>query len=182
WLLVVEGVRASRPHRSGVPPDRAPSPGDAPGERGRDARTPWRSIAALAGAVAVAAIVAAPFLAPFAEAVTKSRRYQELQANPQLNADVPFSDFPSTIVLFQPHFFGHLPNDKPWSTAPAAESISGFAGALGVAAWFALLLRAIALRRFRERELFFVLAGLFVLGVILDWPGVGSFFHFVFRL
>ena len=138
--------------------------------------------ATLAAAIAVAAIIAAPFLAPFAETVTKSRRYQELQANPQLNTDVPWSDFPSMIVLFQPHFFGHLPNDKPWSTAPAAESISGFAGALGVAAWFALLLRAVALRRFRERELFFVLASLFVLGVILNWPGVGSFFHFVFRL
>jgi hypothetical protein len=141
-----------------------------------------RAVGALAGAIGVAAIVAAPFLAPFAEAVTKSKRYQELKANPQLNIDVPFSDFPSMIVLFQPHFFGHLPADKPWSTAPAAESISGFAGALGVAAWFALLLRAIVLRRFRDREFFFVLAALFVLAVILDWPGVGSFFHFVFRL
>jgi hypothetical protein len=142
----------------------------------------WRSLPALAAAIAVAAIVAAPFLAPFAEAVTKSRRYQELQANPELNAEVPWSDFPSMIVLFQPHFFGHLPDDKPWSTAPAAESISGFAGALGIAAWFALLARAIALRRFRDREVFFVLAALFILAVILDWPGVGSFFHFVFRL
>jgi hypothetical protein len=142
----------------------------------------WRAIPSLAGAIAVAAIIAAPFLAPFAETVTKSKRYQELQANPALNTDVPWSDFPSLIVLFQPHFFGHLPGDKPWSTAPAAESISGFAGVLGVAAWLALLLRAIALRRFREREVFFVFAGLFVLGVILNWPGVGTFFHVVFRL
>src|SRR5204863_4946142 len=115
-------------------------------------RRPWRAAVALGAAIAVAAIVAAPFLAPFAEAVTKSKRYQELQANPRLNIDVPFSDFPSMIVLFQPHFFGHLPNDRPWSTAPAAESISGFAGAIGVAAWLALLLRAVALRRFRDRE------------------------------
>jgi uncharacterized membrane protein YfhO len=142
----------------------------------------WRSIAMLASAIAVAALVAAPFLAPFAEAVTKSRRYQELQANPQLNTEVPWSDFPSMVVLFQPHFFGHLPQDKPWSTAPAAESISGFAGVLGVAAWLGLVLRAVALRRFRQREVFLVIAALFVLAVILDWPGVGSFFHFVFRL
>ena len=142
----------------------------------------WRSFGAIAGAIAVAAVVAAPFLVPFAEAVTKSRRYQELQANPQITAEVPWSDFPSAVVLFQPHFFGQLPHDKPWNTAPAAESISGFAGALGIAAWFALLLRAIARRRFREREVFFVLAALFILGVILAWPGVGTFFHFVFRL
>jgi hypothetical protein len=142
----------------------------------------WRALVPIAGAIAVAAIVAAPFLAPFAETVTKSRRFQELQANPQITAEVPWSDFPSMIVLFQPHFFGRLPHDKPWSTAPAAESISGFAGALGVAAWFALLLRAVALRRFREREFFLVLAALFILGVILDWPGVGTLFHFVFRL
>jgi hypothetical protein len=141
-----------------------------------------RSLFAIAGAIAVAAIIAAPFLAPFAEAVTKSKRYQELQANPQLNVDVPWSDFPSVIVLFQPHFYGHLPQDKPWSTAPAAESISGFAGALGVAAWIALLLRAVAQRRFRERELFVVLAALFVLGVILNWPVVGTIFHTVLRL
>jgi Bacterial membrane protein YfhO len=143
---------------------------------------PWRGPAALAGAIAVAAIVAAPFLATFAEAVTKSRRYHELQANPALNIDVPWSDFPSMIVLFQPHFFGHLPNDKPWSSAPGAESISGFAGLLGVAAWFGLLLRAIALRRLREREVFLLLIALFVFAVIMNWPGVGSFFHFVFRL
>ena len=145
-------------------------------------RGSWRALPALAGAIAVAALVAAPFLATFAETVTKSRRYQELQANPTLNIEVPWSDFPSMIVLFQPHFFGHLPNEKPWSSAPAAESISGFAGALGVAAWFGLLLRAIALRRLREREVFLLLAALFVFAVIMNWPGVGSFFHFVFRL
>src|SRR5437660_5062102 len=39
-LSIVGGVRASRPHRSGVSPERESSPGEAPGERGRDARTP----------------------------------------------------------------------------------------------------------------------------------------------
>lgn len=142
-------------------------------------RTPMRFMLALVGALAVAGLLAAPLLAPFAEAVTKSKRYQELAAHP-VKAEVPFSDWPSAIVLFQPEFFGDVPKFPGGPTH--AESISGFAGYFGVAAWFALVAHIIAHRRWRSRETFFVLATIVVLGIILSWPGVSDVFHVVFRL
>jgi len=136
--------------------------------------------ATLAAALLVAALLAAPLLAPFAEGITKSKRYQELQAKPP-GVQVPFSDWPSFVVMLQPRFFGTLPADPVWGpTHP--ESITAFAGFLGVAAWFALLANVIATRSWRSRELFFVLATLLVLGIVMSWPGVREFFHFLFRL
>ncbi|MGN6186478.1 MAG: YfhO family protein [Thermoanaerobaculia bacterium] len=133
----------------------------------------------LGGALAVSALLAAPLLAPFAEAVTKSKRYHELQQQPDV-ASVPFSDFPSSILLLQPHFWGK----PPFHTyGPAhAESICGFAGVLGVAAWFAVLAHVIAKRKWRSREMFFLIATLIALGVILSWPGISDLFHLFFRL
>jgi hypothetical protein len=142
-------------------------------------RRGWRFVATLIGALAVAGLIAAPLLAPFAETVTKSKRYQELGAQP-LTSAVPFSDWPSAIVLFQPEFFGQVPEHSGGATH--AESISGFAGYLGVAAWFALLAHVIAKRKWRSREMFFVLATVIVLGVIMSWPGIRELFHVVFRL
>ncbi len=139
----------------------------------------WRSAVAVVAAVAVAAIIAAPFIAPFAEALTKSKRYQELQVRP--NEIGYYSDFPSEVILFQPQFFGHVPYEKPWGPA-VAESITGFAGILGVASWFALVLRAVVRRRFHDRELYFVIGTLIVLGIMLAWPGVSTAFHLIFKL
>ncbi len=138
-----------------------------------------RFVATLIGALAVAGLLAAPLLAPFAEAVTKSKRYQELAGTATTSA-VPFSDWPSAIVLFQPEFFGQVPEHSGGATH--AESISGFAGFLGVAAWFALLVHVFAKRKWRSREMFFVVATLIVLGVIMAWPGISELFHVVFRL
>jgi membrane protein YfhO len=138
-----------------------------------------RFVATLIGALAVAGLLAAPLLAPFAEAVTKSKRYQELAGTAATSA-VPFSDWPSAIVLFQPEFFGAVPEHSGGPTH--AESISGFAGYLGVAAWVALLAHVIAKRKWRSREMFFVLATAIVLGIIMAWPGVSELFHVVFRL
>ena len=64
-----------------------------------------------------------------------------------------------------------------------AESITGFAGMLGIAAWFALLYprhRAAPLPRranFSSSSL-----ALVALGIVFDWPGISAVFHFVFRL
>jgi hypothetical protein len=134
----------------------------------------------LGGAMCVAALLAAPLLAPFAESLTRSKRYQELKANPP-RAEVPYSDWPSAMVLLQPHFTGQVPFEKPWGPAHA-ESITGFAGFLGIAAWFALLANVIATRRWRSREMFFVIATVIVWGVMMGWPGVSEAFHFLFRL
>jgi hypothetical protein len=138
-------------------------------------------LAAAVGSLAVAALIAAPLLFPFAEALTKSKRFQELQAHPA-GVEVPFSDFASFVATLQPHFFGDISHEPVWGTAAHAESITGFAGFLGVAAWFALLAHVIATRAWRSREAFFVLATLLILGIVMSWPGVREVVHFIFRL
>ena len=135
----------------------------------------------LFGVLAVAGLLSLPLLAPFFEAVPKSKRFHDLQAA-TTSAEVPFSDAHSAKLLVQPQFFGELPYEtKPWGPAHA-ESISGFAGTLGIAAWFVLLVHVIRKRAWRSREMFFVLATVFVVGIILSWPGVREVFHLVFQL
>jgi hypothetical protein len=138
-----------------------------------------RSLALTAFAIFVAALLASPFIATFAETVKKSQRFQELQVH--ANEEPPFSDFASAIGTFQPNFYGHAPAEKPWGPA-TAESITGFAGILGIASWFALLFRAIALRRFRTREFFLVILALVAAGIVFNWPVISAVFHFVFSL
>ncbi len=133
-----------------------------------------RFVLVLGGALAVAALLASPFLAPLTEALTKSQRFQQVKVNPP--DPHPFSDFQSQVILLEPHFYGDVPLESPWGPE-VAESISGFAGILGVAGWLALLLNAIAERRFRTREVFFVVATPIVLGIILGWPLIGTAFH-----
>src|ERR1041385_3637139 len=160
----------------GAPHPRFADPLPAGGERVAGGRV--RGGIAVIAAIVAGALIAAPFIAPFAEAITKSKRYQELQVHP--NEIGYYSDFPSEVILFQPHFFGHVPYDKPWGPA-VAESITGFAGILAVASWFAVVARAIVRRRFRDRELYFVIGTLIVLGIMLAWPGVSTAFHLIFK-
>lgn len=148
-------------------------------ERPVTTRDAIRSLALAAAAIFIAALLAAPFIATFAETVKKSRRFQELQVH--ANEIPPFSDFPSAIATFEPNFYGHAPFEKPSGPA-TAESITGFAGILGIASWFALLFRAIAQRRFRTHEFFLVVLGLVAVGIVFNWPLISSLFHFVFRL
>jgi hypothetical protein len=133
-----------------------------------------------AGAIAVSALLAMPVLAPLAEAIPRSKRYQELKVQP--NDIGYFSDHLSQILLLSPNFFGHPPMERPTGTQTSPESSTGFAGILGVAGSLALAIRALVRRRFRERELFFVLATVGTLGVMLAWPGISSLFHAVFKL
>jgi hypothetical protein len=138
-------------------------------------------VLSLLGSLAVAGLLSAPLLAPFAEAVTKSKRFHELKAN-STSVEVPFSDLPSAKLLIQPQFYGELPYEtKPWGPAHA-ESITGFAGTLGIAAWFVVLAHVVRRRAWRSREMFFVLATVLVVGVILSWPIVRELFHVVFQL
>jgi hypothetical protein len=147
-------------------------------------RLTWRYVRARLGAMTAAGIVAAfialPLLLPMAEAIPRSKRFQELKVQP--HAVGIFSDWPSKIVLFQPNWYGQLPKERARDTAASPESITGFAGILGVAAFVALGLRAIVQRRFREREFFFVLATPIVYGIIVNWPVVSDIFHALFRL
>ena len=136
--------------------------------------------AAVIGAVIVAALVALPSIAPLAEALPRSKRFQELKVQPNLIGY--YSDLPSQVVLFQPNWFGHPPQERVRGTATSPESTTGFAGALAISAFFALLLRGIGEGRFREREFFFVIATFLILGIILAWPGVSTGFHALFKL
>lgn len=138
-----------------------------------------RVLLAIAGAAVVTAMLAAPFLAPFAEAVKKSKRYQELENRVEETA-VPYSNWPSAILLLSPQFHGAMPAEH-WGPAHA-ESISGFAGILGIAAWFAVAAHVIRTRRWRSHETFFLLSAVIAVGVIFDWPGIGDVFHVVFHL
>ncbi|MEO6487238.1 MAG: YfhO family protein [Thermoanaerobaculia bacterium] len=138
-----------------------------------------RFVLILGGALTVAALLAAPFLVPFAEALTRSKRYHELKVTP--NVIGYYSDWPSFVVLLQPHFYGEVPFEKSWGPA-TAESITGFAGALGIGAWLTLLIHSIRTRRWRSREGFFVVATVVVLGIILGWPVISELFHVVFKL
>jgi hypothetical protein len=148
-------------------------------ERDAPRRDAIRSLALTAGAIFVAALLASPFIATFAETVKKSQRFQELQVH--ANEEPPFSDLASAVGTFQPNFYGHAPRDKPWGPA-TAESVTGFAGVLCIASWFALLYRAIAQRRFRTREFFLVVLALVAAGIVFNWPVISALFHFVFRL
>lgn len=140
---------------------------------------PLRFVLALGGVMVVAAALSSPFLAPVAEAITRSKRYQFLQAWQKMEGND--NSLPFVISLFEPHFFGDVPIEAPWGPEHA-ETITAFAGLLGVAGWFALLIDAVMRRRFRTREFFFVLLTPILLGIVLNWPIVGTIFHRVFAL
>jgi hypothetical protein len=164
--------------------------------RGGALRGPVRLFAAFAGVLALAAVIASPFLATFSEALTKSKRFHEIKASAM--GEDAFTDLPSAIALFQPHFFGDVPVEAPWGPAHP-EAITAFAGVLGVAGWFALLLEAgwwlvaggwrakennaeahqppAASRQPSPRTFFFVVMTPIILGIILNWPGIGTLFH-----
>lgn len=139
-----------------------------------------RFFLSLGGALAVSGLLAAPLLAPFAEAVTKSKRYMELKERAETATEVPFSDFDSSLLLLQPHFWSRPPFGP--NSPSHAESISGFAGILGIAAWIALLIHVCAHRKWRSMEMFFVVITPLILGVILSWPVIDDAFHLVFQL
>jgi hypothetical protein len=128
-----------------------------------------RFIGASILALAVAALLAAPYLVPFAEAVTKSKRYQQVRQEPYTIELV--EDWPTVGLLVQPHLRRASP-----------EFTTGFAGILGVASWFALLIHVIRERKWRSQEAFFAGATLIVLAVVLGWPGISDLFHLVFQL
>ena len=135
-----------------------------------------RFVFASAAVLLFAALLAAPFLTTFGEALTKSKRYQQLKENPQTIELV--TDWPTMALLVQPHFFGRLGSEKPWQPV-TPEYLTGFAGILGIAAFFALVLFE---RRARSFEAFLVFATMIILAIILGWPGISDVFHFAMRL
>jgi len=137
-------------------------------------------IGSLAGAVGVATLLAMPYLATLFEALPHSMRILELTQKPP-SGIVGGGDWVSAILLLQPHIFGQVPLEKPWHSA-GIELASGYASVLGFAACLALLVNAILTRTWRAREMFFVVATVFVAGAILNWPVFRHLLHFVLPL
>ncbi len=115
-----------------------------------------RFLFAVAGAVVAAAILASPLLVSMGEAIVRSMRFHQLRLRPY--GEVPFSDLPSLFLLLQPRLYGSLPKEA-WASFAHAESISGFAGILGIASLIGIIV-ALATRRmtWRSHETFFALA------------------------
>jgi hypothetical protein len=141
-------------------------------------KAPWRVIPTLCGALVVSALLAAPYLAPFLETVPKSKRVAELKIKPYDADALPNVDRNSAIVMFQPHFFGHVPWEKPWGPSDT-EPLAGYPGVLGWVAWIAVAVHVVARGQWRSREAFLALTTLFIIGVIYSWPGPSEAFHFM---
>ena len=132
---------------------------------------------ALAGAGAVAVLLALPLIVPFAENVRQSTRFEEKKAS---GSAMPFSDAPSLALLVQPRLYGTRPGN-PWGPA-TAEAVTGFAGILGIAAVVAIAIDAVMRRRFREREVFFVLAAIAVFALLANVRPAVAALHAVIGL
>ena len=100
-----------------------------------------RAVPRLALAAVVGVLLALPLLVAFAEFIPQSYRYEQVK---RWSREVPFSDPPSLALLVEPRIFGHR-------DPASAESITGFAGILGIAAWLGVLGRVILSRRSAAR-------------------------------
>ncbi|HEX8171518.1 MAG TPA: YfhO family protein [Thermoanaerobaculia bacterium] len=138
-----------------------------------------RLLGTLAAVSGVALLLSAPILAPFLETMRKTSRYQYLEVRAHEGATA-YSDLPSLTPLVQPRFFGERPG--PIHGPAVAETMCGFAGILGIGAWFGLAAHAIARRRFREREVFLLLAALFAFLIVDDVAIVSAPFRALFAL
>jgi hypothetical protein len=131
----------------------------------------------LIAAGVVAALLALPLIVPFAENVRDSTRFESQKT---WGRDMPFSDGLSLALLVQPRLYGTRPGN-PWGPA-MAEAVTGFAGILGIAALISIVCDTIARRRFRDREVFFVLAALGVLALLANIRPAVTVLHAVIGL
>jgi hypothetical protein len=115
-----------------------------------------RALGRFAAAAIAAALIAAPLLVAMGESIPRSFRYEQVK---KWSREVPFSDAPSLSLLVEPKRFGR-------QNPAGAESITGFAGILGIAGFVACCLLPVARRR---AELFFAGSALFVLLVLANW-------------
>lgn len=136
-----------------------------------------KTLTRLGSAMLVAALLAAPYLAMFSEAMTKSRRFHNLQHVEPFDAvPLPYSDLASAVPMLQPLFYGPIADN--WGPGEA-DALSGFVGVLALAAWIAVAWWVVATRAWRSKEAFFVLLGLLVTGVVFEWPGFTDTLHFL---
>jgi hypothetical protein len=132
---------------------------------------------ALAGAGAVAFLLALPMIVPFAENVHQSTRFEDMK---KAEAAMPFSDATSLALLVQPRLYGTRPGN-PWGPA-GSEAVTGFAGILGIASIIAIAIDVIARRRFRDREVFFVIAAIAIFVLLANVKPAVAAMHAIIGL
>ena len=132
---------------------------------------------ALAGTGVVAVLLALPIIVPFAENVRESTRFESQKVT---GSEMPYSDAPSLMLLVQPRLYGTRPGN-PWGPA-TAEAVTGFAGILGFAAIIAIAIDTFARRRFREREMFFLLAAIGIFALLASVRPAVAALHAVIGL
>ncbi len=125
----------------------------------------------LLGVSIVSLLLAAPVLLPFAEILPHSTSYQHALGQSHAKATA-YSDYGALALLVHPRIYGQRPAPT-WHPA-IIETAAGFSGLLGIGAFFGMLVRAIARRRFREREVFFLLATVLMFAVVDDWAFVAA--------
>lgn len=142
-------------------------------------RPSLRKLAAMGGALVIALLLAAPHLAMFAESVTRSKRFADLQVKAWSDERLPDSEYRSVIPMLLPRYFGPL--NRPFGPA-VPDGVTGFVGALALAAWFAVAWQVIASRKWTSAEAFFVLLAVLIFGALYEWPGFTDLFNFVIPL
>jgi hypothetical protein len=125
----------------------------------------------------VAYLLALPMIVPFAENVRSSTRFEDMK---KADAAMPFSDATSLALLVQPRLYGTRPGN-PWGPA-GAEAVTGFAGILGIASIIAIARDAIARRRFRDREVFFVIAAIAIFVLLANVKPAVAAMHAIIGL
>ncbi|HUP59361.1 MAG TPA: YfhO family protein [Thermoanaerobaculia bacterium] len=133
---------------------------------------------------AVSLLLAAPILLPFLEALPLGDSYQQRRAESHAGGTA-FSDFHSLALLVHPRIYGERPGPLWGNTV--TETVSGFAGILGIAAFFGLIARAIRRAdvpsaaheggrdvRLPQRETFLLIAAVLLFLWIADAPFVSA--------
>jgi hypothetical protein len=137
-----------------------------------------RLVLTLGGVMTVAALLSLPYLVPLLETGLKSKRAAELKAAPLQAGGLPYSDWPSAVVMLQPHFFGQVPYEIDWGPADT-EPLGGYAGVLALVAFLANIAGVVTRRAWRSRELLYAILTLFLLAVLFNFPGAGDLFHWM---
>jgi hypothetical protein len=127
----------------------------------------------------VSLLLAAPVLLPFAEILPYSTAYEAARGASHANATA-YSDFHSLALLVQPRMYGQRPGPTWYQTL--IETVAGFSGLLGIGAFCGMLIRALLRRRFREREVFFLIATVLMFAVIDDWPYISAPIRHLFSI
>lgn len=113
------------------------------------------------------------FLLHFLKTVDTTQRIQKLAEYDYANFGIDWRLF---VNFFAVDFYG-LEKDKTIWGPGIAETVSGYAGVLGVAGWFALLIDLVRRRQWRTTRTFYALATPLVVLIAVGWPVIGEAFH-----